>query len=284
MRQVQESSICWCHLKTVQCSVQLTANYVMHVHIVAANFPMKWFLCLRWTAKLVIRSRQHRQFFVLFCFSREASACLHTATVRLIVCVRRVRVLCVFVCSKWCPARQWALEETLLCYRQLNSAPVGCRLPPARQTLVQTCAMHTRVNTHAHTHARGAEMTGSRHCSRERWGSNTTLPHRGGWWPFSTTQPLLATISRHFIPSQKKTPYRSTSSLRLPRGPWQTPLLWQEVPLFSLLHADNTIAKKSSLSSRMSFRYPEICPSIHHPSFICPSCLNKTQHKRRRIL
>lgn len=178
----------------------LTKHYFMHVPWQFCNY-MKWFLFLRWTGKPCVCG-----------------------------CV------CVFQTMPSAAMSPWG-DTSLLQTIKLSSS--RCRLPPARQTM-HTPQPHTHIyaHTHAHTHAQGAQVTVSRHCNRKGevqiplclTGEAGDLYHNT-----ATSCPNLSSLSspsKHLIAPS----HPSVSSLRLPRGPWQTPLLWQEVLFFSLTH------------------------------------------------
>lgn len=91
------------------------------------------------------------------------------------------------------------------------------------------CTIH--LHTWARTHTQGKE-TARRHCNPQKWGSNTTQPHRGGCWPLPQQHSLslssrhsIALSSSHLLPLyfllhhslHPRTPYHTSSSVFLPR-------------------------------------------------------------------
>lgn len=89
------------------------------------------------------------------------------------------KVVCEFVCAPW------ILKDSAHCYRQLKCSLV--------------CAVWLPLNKHAHNPpAHRQRNDGEETLYLQNWGSNTTQPHRGGWWPL-LQQHRLSLFSWHSI-------------------------------------------------------------------------------------
>lgn len=160
--------------------------------------------------------------------------------------------VCKFVCA------QWLLKDSTHCYRQLNCSLVR--------------AVWLPLNKHTHyppTHRQRNDSEETLYL--QKWGSNTTQPHRGGWWPL-LQQHWLSLFSWHSIPptfsfyffhhfSHPQTPYHTLPSFPLPRE------------LCSFLCSNNTLLLLQNLSNS------EGKLSFIHQSYIChsyyPPCWEK---------
>lgn len=155
--------------------------------------------------------------------------------------------VCEFVCA------QWILKDSAHCYRQLNCS------------LVRAVWLPLYKHTHdppTHRQRNDSEET----LDLQKWGSNTTQPHRGGCWPL-LQQRRLSVFSWHSITnpptfsfyfffhhfSHPQIPYHTLPSFPLPRD------------LCSFLCSNNTLLPLQNLSNS------EGKLSFIHQSYICHS-------------